>query len=195
MKHTPAAASRFDPYSPLSGAVQVVVTGALTLIDPSAFRPGTRRVARGALSAATGVLVGAVWNHGMRQAMAEHAAQASESAERVQHQDASEPVQEQGASEPGRDSGASGAEDSKLAGTGAAIGIGGAMGVLTYGWMLLGEKIDAGIHRSLANRGVRHPRVVMALGAAGLTWVLFEVDRRTGDDDGASPAAGDTPSS
>ncbi|WP_130451962.1 hypothetical protein [Zhihengliuella halotolerans] len=186
MKHTPAAASRFDPYSPLSGAIQVVVTGALTLIDPSAFRPDTRRVARGALSAATGVLVGAVWNHGMRQAMAEHAAQASESAERVQHQDASE---------PGRDSGASGAEDSKLAGTGAAIGIGGAMGVLTYGWMLLGEKIDAGIHRSLANRGVRHPRVVMALGAAGLTWVLFEVDRRTRDDDGEAPAAGEAPAS
>jgi len=186
MNHQPNAVSRFDPYSPLSGAVQAVVTGALTLIDPSAFRPGTRRVARGVLSAATGVLVGAAWNHGMRQARAEHAAPAPDASERVQEQDAPE---------HGLDPGASGAADPKLAGPGAALGIGGAMGALTYGWMLVGEKIDAGIHRSLAKRGVRHPRVVMALGAAALTWVLFEVDRRTRDDDGEPPAAGDSPSS
>ncbi|MCO1337478.1 hypothetical protein BJH93_01000 [Kocuria polaris] len=173
MKHTPAAASRFDPYSPLSGAVQAVVTGALTLIDPAAFSPNTRRVARGALSAGTGLLVGLAWKHGMRKGFGELPAPEAPEPGR-----AAEPAQE---------------EENRLVGTRMAVGLGGAMTVLTYGWLLAGEKIDAGIHHALARRGARHPRVIMALGAAGLSWVLFEVDRRTHDQDadGVLLAAGD----
>ncbi|GHC99988.1 hypothetical protein [Zhihengliuella salsuginis] len=184
MNRTPSPASRFDPYSPLSGVVQTVATGVFTLIDPAALKPCTRQVLRTSMAVATGAFTAAVLRYGMSRGFAEQPAEALDTSDAVS--DSGAPAPAAAAEEP---------ESARRASTTMAIGIGGGMAAVTYGWLVVGEKIDAGIHRALAGRGVERPRVVMALGAAGLTWVLFEIDRRTRDENGDVPAAGDeTPS-
>ncbi len=62
---------------------------------------------------------------------------------------------------------------------------------LAYGSAVLGDHLDGAIHRALVRRGVRRPRLAMAVGAAAVTLAMSVAERRT--DDGADDAAGESP--
>ena len=73
----------------------------------------------------------------------------------------------------------------RIALTSAAVG-------LVYGSAVLGDRLDGVIHRTLVRRGVRHPRLAMAVGAAAVTLAMSVAERRT-DDDGTDEGSRVTP--
>lgn len=64
----------------------------------------------------------------------------------------------------------------------ARMAIAASAGALGFGLNVVGNQLDGKIENSLARRGVSRPRLWMGAGAAALSLVLWEVDRRTDDD-------------
>ncbi|WP_309080569.1 hypothetical protein [Zhihengliuella sp.] len=146
--------------STTAGLVQAALTGAATLVDPTTFRPATRRCFRAGLALVVGALGGLGWRSGFRTSFTTAA-------------DAHGPDPE------GTEQRQSDATAARRASTLGAITVGGLLAGAVYASAAGGAAIDARIHRALTARRVARPRAVMAVGAAVLSWVLFELERRS----------------
>ncbi|GAA3712800.1 hypothetical protein GCM10022377_28190 [Zhihengliuella alba] len=170
--------------STTSGLVQAALTGALTLVDPATFRPATRRCFRAGLALAVGAVGALGWRSGFRASLATAADQdgagsggaAEGSPEATEQRDPDDGVVP-GATRPGT-AGAPDARASRRVSTLGAIAVGGLLAGAVYASAAGGAAVDARVHRALAARGVARPRAVMAVGAAVLSWAVFELERR-----------------
>lgn len=164
----------FDPYSPASGAVQALASGALALINPADYRLATRRWVRAGLSAGTGLIAGIAIRSGIKRGV-----------EDTRPGDGATPERGDALGvEP-----SSAETTAQKASTAMAVTLGAAFAVTCYGTFVVSEWVDARIHHALVRRGVSHPRTVMAVGTAVVSYGLFELDRRTRDADASDAEA------
>ncbi|MBG6085068.1 hypothetical protein [Zhihengliuella flava] len=169
----------FDPYSPASGAVQALASGALALINPADYRLATRRWVRAGLSAGTGLIAGLAIRSGIKRGVEDT---------RPDDGATPEPGDAPGV-EPAGVEPSSAEATAQKASTAMAVTLGAAFAVTCYGTFVVSEWVDARIHHALVRRGVSHPRTVMAVGTAVVSYGLFELDRRTRDADASDAEA------
>lgn len=186
MTSSPARQCSFDPYSPASGAIQALASGALALINPADYKLSTRRWVRLGLSAGTGLIAGAAIRAGMKRSI-ENAEKPSAGSEATGHDGAATaPGEAPGVVHPDQPSDAASA---RKVSTRMAATIGGLFAATCYGSFVVGEWVDARVHNALVRGGVAHPRIVMAVGTAAVSYGLFELDRRTRDVDASDAEA------